>query len=117
MQYVRIKGVYDMKIKAIILSGLLATAHTPLMAEPEPMMTKGDLCAYLGLSARQQENFLAWAYEKKKEDFSDDPLYLEALVIEIDLAENKKTHYESMMNYSECDSSSRWHEKLVPEAI
>ena len=106
-----------MKIRAIILSGLLATVHTPLMAEPEPMMTKGDLCAYLGLSARQQENFLAWAYEKKKEDFSDDPLYLEALVIEIDLAENKKTHYESMMNYSECDSSSRWHEKLVPEAI
>ncbi|CAI8291483.1 MAG: Uncharacterised protein [Gammaproteobacteria bacterium] len=103
------------KLISGILGSLIVASH--VVAEPEPMMTKGDLCAYLALSSRQQEGFLSWAAEKKQEDFSHDPLYLEALIYEIDVAERKKAHYESLMEYSRCDSDNRWGEKLVPNPI
>lgn len=106
-------------MKKILVIGVLGSliSTSQVVAEPEPMMTKGDLCAYLALSSRQQEGFLNWAAEKRQEDFSHDPLYLEALIYEIDVAERKKAHYESLMQYSQCDSGNRWSEKLVPNAI
>ena len=106
-----------MTIKSITIATLLIMHPVSVSAEPEPMMTKGDLCAYLSLSARQQTGFLTWATNQLKEDWSSDPHYLEALKIEIEIAEKKQTHYQSLFEFSKCHSDARWNERLIPDPI
>ena len=106
-----------MTIKSITIATFLITHSVGVFDEPGPMMTKGDLCAYLSLSARQQTGFLTWATNQLKEDWSSDPHYLEALKIEIEIAEKKQTHYQSLFEFSNCHSDVRWNERLIPDPI
>ena len=103
--------------KLIVIATFLVTHSVYVFAEPEPMMTKGDLCAYLSLSARQQTGFLSWATKQLDKDWSSDPLYLEALEIEIEIAEKKQTRYQSLFEFSNCHSDARWNERLTPDPI
>ena len=103
--------------KLIMIATFFITHSVYVLAEPEPMMTKGDLCAYLNLSARQQTGFLSWATKQLDKDWSSDPLYLEALEIEIEIAEKKQTHYQSLFEFSKCHSDARWNERLIPDPV
>lgn len=106
-----------MTIKSITIATFLIMHPAYVFAEPEPMMTKGDLCAYLSLSTRQQTGFLSWASKQLTKDWSSDPLYLEALKIEIQIAEKKQTHYQSLFEFSKCHSDARWNERLISDPI
>ena len=69
------------------------------------------------MSARQQTGFLSWATKQLDKDWSSDPLYLEALEIEIEIAEKKQTRYQSLFEFSNCHSDARRNERLTHDPI
>ena len=87
--------------------------------QAQPPWSAAQTTGLLGLEggARQQTGFLSWATKQLDKDWSSDPLYLEALEIEIEIAEKKQTHYQSLFEFSKCHSDSRWNERLIPDPI